>query len=102
MVSLNTRMPSLRYGGVIYYQVRHAIFCKLCRDTIESKHTYDFKMCSCGSIGIDGGIVSGNRIIGDPETIEPRGMYAATINGKKYWLPQEIIENHYYRLNASR
>jgi hypothetical protein len=95
-------MPSLRYGGVIYYQVRHAISCKLCRDTIESKHTHDFKMCSCGTVGIDGGIVSGNRIIGDCENIEPRGMYAATVNGKKYWLPQDIIENHYYRLNASR
>jgi hypothetical protein len=59
-------------------------------------------MCSCGSVGIDGGIVSGNRIIGDCENIEPRGMYAATVNGKKYWLPQDIIENHYYRLNASR
>ena len=95
-------MPSLRYGGVIYYQVRHAIFCKLCRDTIESRHTYDFKMCSCGSVGIDGGIVSGNRVIGDPGNIEPRGMYTAKINGKKYWLPQDIIENRYYSLNSLR
>jgi hypothetical protein len=86
-------MPSFTYAGVKYYQVRHAILCKLCRDTIESKHTYDFKKCSCGSVGIDGGIVSGNRIIGALENIEPRGMYVARVNGKKYWLPQEFIEN---------
>lgn len=102
MIQLKAYMPSLRYGGVIYYQVRHAIFCKLCRDTIESRHTYDFKMCSCGSVGIDGGIVSGNRVIGDPGNIEPRGMYTAKINGKKYWLPQDIIENRYYSLNSLR
>jgi hypothetical protein len=81
-------MPYIVYGGVKYYQVRHAILCKLCRDTIESKHTYDFKMCSCGSVGIDGGVVAGNRIIGDRDHYENRSMYLARVNGKKLWLPQ--------------
>ena len=91
------KMPSLKYGGVIYSQVRHALRCKLCLDTIESKHINDFKMCSCGSVGIDGGIFPGNRIIGDCENIEPRSMYQASIREKKYWIPQEIIEIDFHR-----
>lgn len=29
--------------------------CKKCDEVIESKHEHDFKLCSCGSIFIDGG-----------------------------------------------
>ncbi|WP_062351165.1 MULTISPECIES: DUF7695 domain-containing protein [Bacillaceae] len=29
--------------------------CKKCDDIIESKHSYDFKRCSCGAIFVDGG-----------------------------------------------
>jgi hypothetical protein len=84
-------MRSLVYGGVTYSQVRHAIYCKLCKDTIESKHRHDFKWCSCGSIGIDGGIEEGNRIVGSIENIEQRSMYCASVNGKKVWLPNLSI-----------
>lgn len=35
--------------------IRNAIRCKKCNDIIESKHHYDFKYCSCGSIFVDGG-----------------------------------------------
>ena len=31
------------------------IQCKHCGDIIESKTTHDFKMCSCGKVGVDGG-----------------------------------------------
>lgn len=79
------------YGGVKYIQVRHAIYCKLCKDTLESKK--DFKMCSCGLVGIDS-----DRILGSLENIEPRSMYCAFINGKKFWLPQEIIETTHLNL----
>jgi hypothetical protein len=84
-------MRSLVYGGVRYSQVRHAIYCKLCKDTIESKHPGDFKMCSCGSIGIDGGIEQGNRILGSIENMEQRSMYCASVNGKTVWLPNLSI-----------
>ena len=80
-------MPSIVYGGVRYIQVRHAIYCKLCKDTLESKDNHDFKMCSCGSVGIDY-----DRILGSLENIEQRSIYCAFINGKKLWLPQEVIE----------
>ena len=76
-------MSFIRYGGVKYSQVRHAIYCKLCKDTLESKR--GFKICSCGSAGIDE-----NRILGSLEHIEQRSMYCAFINGKKFWLPEEI------------
>ena len=29
--------------------------CRKCGDIIESHFTHDFKMCSCGSIFVDGG-----------------------------------------------
>ncbi|WP_188453390.1 DUF7695 domain-containing protein [Virgibacillus oceani] len=29
--------------------------CKKCNDIIESKHSHDYRRCSCGAIFIDGG-----------------------------------------------
>ncbi len=78
---------SMMYSGVKYTQVRHAVFCKKCKQTIESNHLHDFKYCSCGAVGIDGGISSGNRILGNPSDIEDRRMYCTTVQKKKIWLP---------------
>ena len=47
-------MNYILYAGLKYSQIRHAIYCKKCKETIESKHQYDFKFCSCNSVGIDG------------------------------------------------
>ena len=81
-------MPSIVYGGVKYHMVRHAIYCKACLETIESKDEHDYKVCSCGKVAIDGGISDGNRIIGHPSDIEYRSMYCASIRGKRVWLPE--------------
>lgn len=83
---LSTRL----YGGVKYTQVRHAIQCKKCLETIESKHIHDFKYCSCGAVGIDGGIFPGNSIIGDKQDTEDRSMYCAIVQNKKIWLPMSL------------
>jgi len=83
-------MSSVIYGGVKYTQARHAIQCKKCLETIESKHIHDFKYCSCGAVGIDGGIFPGNRIIGDIQDIEDRSMYYAIVQKKKIWLPMSL------------
>jgi len=82
------------YGGVKYKQERYAIYCKKCHDTIESRDIHDFKYCSCGTVGIDGGL-SGNRLLGNLFFAEDRSMYSALINNKKIWLPQSIVENIY-------
>jgi len=76
-------------------QIRHAIQCKKCLDTIESKSIHDFKWCSCRAVGIDGGISIGNSIIGNLSDIENRSMYCAIVEKKKIWLPQNIIEKQY-------
>ena len=89
-------MPIL-YGGVKYFQTRHAVYCKKCQETIESKSQYDFKLCSCNSVGVDGGISEG-RILGKLSDMEPRSMYCAFINKKKLWLPQEAIEANFNAL----
>jgi len=75
-------------------QVRHAVLCRKCLETIESKHIHDFKECSCGSVGIDGGISDGNRILGDPSDIDNRSMYCATVQNKKLWLPYFKFPNN--------
>lgn len=81
-------MSSLLYGGVKYIRVRHAIFCLLCKHTIESKGYHDFKYCSCGAIAIDDG-----RVIGNPKDIEERNIYSANVDGKKIWLPEYAYLN---------
>ena len=87
-------MSTIVYGGVKYKQTRHAIQCKKCLETIESKHVHDFKLCSCGAVGIDGGISAGNRLLGNLEDMENRSMYCAVINNRKMWLPQEVMIVH--------
>jgi hypothetical protein len=79
-------MPSIVYGGLRYTQTRHAIQCKKCLETIESKHIHDFKYCACGAVGIDGGISSGNRILGNICDIEDRSIYCAIVHKKKIFL----------------
>jgi len=87
-------MSTIVYGGVKYKQTRHAIQCKKCLETIESKHVHDFKLCSCDAVGIDGGISAGNRLLGNLEDMENRSMYCAVINNRKMWLPQEVMIVH--------
>jgi len=83
-------MPSIVYAGVKYIQIRHAIQCKKCLVTIESKHIHDCKYCSCKAVGIDGGIFDGNRILGSMSDIEDRSIYCAIIGDKKLWLPLSV------------
>jgi len=72
----------ITYGGVKYKRVRHAIYCKICKETLESRGVHDFKMCTCGSVGIDD-----ERVLGDRINMESRSMYVAFVNGKTLWLP---------------
>jgi hypothetical protein len=87
-------MPSIVYDGLRYIQTRHAIYCKNCKETLESKHVHDFKQCSCKAVGIDGGISAGNRILGHLSDMENRSKYCAIVQKKKVWLPQTVIEEH--------
>jgi hypothetical protein len=52
-------------------------------------------MCSCGTVGIDGGIGGGNRILGDLSDMENRSMYCAVVEKKKIWLAANIIEEQF-------
>ena len=88
-------MPSIMYGGMRYTQMSHAIQCKKCSETIQSKHVHDFKFCSCGTVGIDGGISAGNRILGHLSDMENRSTYCAIIHKKKIWLPQIAIQEYF-------
>jgi hypothetical protein len=93
-------MPSIIYGGVRYFQVRHAMYCKKCSDTVESRSGHDFRFCKCGAVGVDGGIEGGNRVLGKLTDMEDRRMYVAYIHKKKLWLPQSVIEEQFAELGA--
>ena len=84
-------MHSILYAGVRYTQIRHAIQCRKCLETIESKDIHDFKYCSCRAVGIDGE----NRILGNLSDIEERSIYCANVLKKKVWLPHSIVEAHF-------
>ena len=93
----------LVYGGVKYYKVRHAVMCRLCKETIESLYVHDYKLCACKSVGIDGGIKDG-RLIGSLEHMENRSVYSAKVAGKTLWLPEHAIpqmESLAEKVNAS-
>jgi len=83
-------MPHIIYAGIKYNQIRHAIYCKKCTDTIESLFQHDFKYCSCGAVGIDGGILNGNTYIGNGS------MYVTIIDKRQIYLPQNILEQYFY------
>jgi hypothetical protein len=74
----------LVYGGVKYKKVRHAVMCKICKVIIESldKKVHDYKLCACGSVGIDN-----DRVIGSITNMEDRSVYCAKVSGKTLWLP---------------
>lgn len=44
--------------------VCNAIRCKKCNQVIESKSTHQFVQCSCGAVGVDGGLEY-DRVMGD-------------------------------------
>ncbi len=35
---------------------RNRVHCKICSQTIESKHRHDFVTCFCGAVSVDGGL----------------------------------------------
>ena len=88
-------MSYIVYGGVKYTQIRNAIFCKNCMDTIESESIHDLTYCSCATVGVDGGTLAGNRVLGSLKDMETRSMYRAIINNRSLWLPQSVIERNF-------
>lgn len=36
-------------------KLRNVAQCKLCQETIESKHRHDYVKCKCGAVAVDGG-----------------------------------------------
>jgi hypothetical protein len=76
------------YEGIKYTQTKHAIFCKRCLDTIESKFVNDFKWCSCESVGVGGGIVSG--ILFGTDFVDKR-EWSAIVSGRIVYLSAETI-----------
>jgi hypothetical protein len=57
--------------GKIMSAARFRVKCKLCQSVIESLSPKDFKKCTCGTVGIDGGKnIAGRRLIGEISNME--------------------------------
>ena len=54
------------HNGKTYVLIRSSIQCVHCKDVLISLRRHDFMMCSCGLVGVDGGIELGGTILGDP------------------------------------
>ena len=85
-------MPSILYNGNRYIQMRHAMYCKKCKQTIQSKSQHDFVQCSCGAVMLDGGIGGGNRVLGYLSDMEDRSVYVYMDGKKKIYLPTEVLQ----------
>ncbi len=51
---------------IIHYRAK----CKLYGEVLESYSVHDFKMCSCGSLGVDGGHDYLRRVCATPDCYE--------------------------------
>lgn len=91
-------MPSVVIDGKRYIQTVHSIRCKLCNETIQSTWHHDFKMCSCNTVGVDGGIQCGNRILGEWNNYEDLSRWRTET--KPYeWVTGETVKEHFMKLN---
>jgi len=56
----------------------NAIKCLKCDTVIESKAGWDFKMCPCGTVGVDGGVGPSAivRRIGHPSNYEDLSVWS--------------------------
>lgn len=50
--------------------IENRIKCKHCGDLIYSLHKHDYKVCSCGAVGVDGGTEYLNRMFTTSPTID--------------------------------
>lgn len=44
--------------------------CLHCEDVIESHHVHDFRICTCGSLCVDGGFQYIKRVFNDMHWVE--------------------------------
>ncbi len=99
-------MPSIVHEGVRYIQTRHAMLCKKCNTTIESKSRHDFVRCPCGAVALDGGIGPGNSVLGSLTDMEDKSVYRCVVNKKKTYLPADVLRSRFeeiqHRFEQSR
>ena len=62
--------------------VENVIKCRKCGEVIRSRYTHDFKMCKCGSCGVDGGRAYLRRV-GLPEDFIELSVCKEDSNEKK-------------------
>lgn len=63
-----------RRGGMTMGIIKNAVKCKRCGHVVESTYQHDFKFCTCGAVGVDGGH-SYIRRVGDPNQMEDRSEF---------------------------
>jgi hypothetical protein len=94
-------MPSTLYKGKRFIQTVHEIQCVHCKEKLRSEYRHDYKMCSCGKVGIDGGIEGGNRILGALEDFEDLGRWRT--ESKPYeWVLGVQLQEHWKEMREQK
>lgn len=65
--------------------IKNKIACLVCGDIIESTYQYDFKMCSCGKVGVDGGL-----------------EYMRRLGDQRYWKEMSVYEHDGTEISANQ
>jgi hypothetical protein len=90
-------MASIVWNNERYVQRTHAFRCLSCQKIVESTHTHDFKTCECGKVSVDGGITSGNSVLGDPHNMRDCSIWTTEAPMAKT-LPQQVIDERHSRI----
>jgi hypothetical protein len=79
------------FQGTTYVMKRHIVQCRKCLDTIETTDEHDLLKCSCGAIGVDGGVERGCTRHGKREDARDFSIWVAKDNPNNI-LPQMAAE----------
>ena len=72
--------------------IYNAVYCKLCKETIQSYHRHDYKMCLCQNAMVDGGLDYERWGWDKPDTVFNQCLYLEDH-------PFTIIRQYFYRWN---
>lgn len=72
--------------------IYNAVYCTLCKETIQSYHRHDYKHCSCGNAMVDGGLDYNRWGWKTEDSVENHSLYLEST-------PFSVIRQHFYRWN---
>ncbi len=79
-------------NGKEYVLVRNSVQCRHCQDIVISMGLRDYIMCSCGRVGVDGGLYAGCSVIGHREDMIDLSVWRTKTEPYEYL--NQNVDNH--------